>query len=157
VSAQILPLRHSYLVFQLGGNRYGFEARFLWEAAAGVSFTEIPLNENHLMGVTQLHGKIIPVLDLAGLLGIPLASAQGEFVTAHLPGPPEILVGFQVEAVVGFLKLAGENPLEDPGGRGWIDGEKKFTWLDIEKIIGQQALGLSGKKSTRIKKEGEDA
>jgi len=148
MSVEFLTLPDTFLVFKLGGKELGFEARFLWEAAAAVSLTEVPSNASHLTGVTQLHGKIIPVLDLSGLLEVPLVSALGEFVTVHLPGPPEILAGFEVEAVEGFVKVPGETTGlgdNEMAGAGYIRGfrgaEKKFLWLNIEKIIGGLVSG----------------
>lgn len=147
MSAEVLALPHTYLVFKIGGMNFGFEARFLWEAAAAVAFTEVPLNRSHLLGVAQLHGKIIPVLDLAGLLDVPPVSTAGEFVTVQLPGPPEILAGFEVEAVAGFARIPKEELPQARGNgaeaspylKGWAGEGKKFLLLDIEKIIGDQA------------------
>ena len=154
MTAEILTLPGRYLVFTLGGKSFGFEARFLWEAAGMISFTGVPRNEGHLIGITQLHGKIIPVLDIAGLLGVSADGNCGEFITVNLHGTtPEFLAGFAVEKVVGFVKVQaietlpaerGPGEADFPYLKGWVGEGVKFPWLDIERLIRDQVPRATG-------------
>ncbi len=158
MTAEAPATLQTYLVFKLGPKEYGFESRFLWEAAVSSSFTEVPLNESHLIGVTQLHGKIIPVLDMAGILGISVDPPSGGFVTMNLPGISEMLAGFAVDEVMGFIKVPDseyqgeENELEGldlPYLKGWAGSGKKLPILDMERLIRDQVeggLGVEGLK-----------
>ena len=150
MKAEILALPEQYLVFKLGGKEFGFEARFLWEAATEASVTEVPRNGGLLTGVTQMHGKIIPVLDLAGLLDVSAGPSPEGFVVVNLPGTAELLAGFSVEKVVGFVRVRAADSLPPERGpreadipylKGWVGEGVKFPWLDIERLILDQIPG----------------
>lgn len=153
MTAEVLALPHTYMIFKLGSHEYGFEARFLWETAVSASFTEVPRNEKHLIGVIQLHGKIIPVLDLARLLGISGAFPGGGLITVNFPDNSDLLAGFIVDLVVGFAKFpASEIQLLENGPdipdipfiKGWVGEGKQIQLLDMEKLIRDQIAGGPG-------------
>ncbi len=93
-----------------------------------------------------MHGKIIPVLDLSGLLGfrsIP-EEAVGGFVTVEVLEPSAILVGFPVDSILGFSKVkipSGQpSDLGIPYVKGSApSGKGEWLWLDIERIAKEQS------------------
>jgi purine-binding chemotaxis protein CheW len=156
MTAEIVALPEQYLVFKLGGKDFGFEGRFLWEAATTVPFTEVPRKAGFVTGVTQMHGKIIPVLDMAGLLGVSAAFLPEGFIVVNLPGEAEFLAGFAVDRVVGFARVRSADTLPPERGpgeadipylKGWVGEGVKFPWLDIERLIRDQTPGDTGRKT----------
>jgi chemotaxis signal transduction protein len=141
------------MVFVLGGKVFSFEARLLWEVSTSVGFTEVPRFGGPLVGVTQMHGKIVPVLDMAGLLGMTQVPTPGGFIAVSLPGTIELLTGFTVDTVVGYAKIppkdiqpwdgdTAEAPI--PYLKGWVEEGKKFPLLDMERLVREQASGNMG-------------
>jgi len=63
------------IVFTIGGVRYAVELRWVREVVSLGFVTGVPTAPSALGGVCNLHGAILPVLDVAVLLGGP-------------PGPP---------------------------------------------------------------------
>jgi chemotaxis signal transduction protein len=148
-----LELPHTYMVFILGGKVFNFEARLLWEASDSAVVTEVPQSGGPLVGVTHLHGKIVPVLDLAALLDLGKVPAPGGFIAVSLPGTVELLAGFMVDAVVGFAKIPPEDihwVEGDPASsvfpylKGWVEEGKRFPLLDMERIFREQVTGDTG-------------
>lgn len=56
--------------FSLTGERYGLEARLVVEISRLVDFTPLPHAPDHLVGITNLRGEILPIFDLRALLGL---------------------------------------------------------------------------------------
>jgi hypothetical protein len=65
-------------LFRLGGRLCGITAAFCKQFVQLEAVTPVPLAPAHLLGVTQLRGRILPVLDVTLLPGLP-----------GLPEPPE--------------------------------------------------------------------
>lgn len=96
----------TYFTFQLGDKYFGFEARCLWEISLAVSVSPIPPSAPFLVGVTHLHGKIVPVLDLGALLGLPgLTPGSFKGFVAVKPFGWEAPAGFCVGNILGFEKF----------------------------------------------------
>jgi purine-binding chemotaxis protein CheW len=56
--------------FELAGERYGIESRFVLEVARLTRFTPVPGTPPFVLGVTNLRGEILALFDLRSLLGI---------------------------------------------------------------------------------------
>ncbi|HVM33188.1 MAG TPA: chemotaxis protein CheW [bacterium] len=142
MSAGPSPLADQQLVFRLGRQVFGVEAALLWETSSRVAFTEVPKTQGNLEGVTQMHGKIIPVLNLAAILGVKRRPPSGGFVAVKIPWPSELLAGFVVDEVVGFLRTAGGGArpagADFPYARAW-DGV--VALLDMPKLVADQVNG----------------
>ncbi len=63
------------IVFAVAGARYAAELRWVREVITLGFVTEIPTAPPGLIGVFNLRGTIVPVLDLMPLLGLPAAPA----------------------------------------------------------------------------------
>jgi hypothetical protein len=93
-------------LFRLGGRLCGVAAAFCKQFVHLEAVTPVPLAPSHLLGVTQLRGRILPVLDAGTLLG--LAAAGG------LPAPRPDLPADQ-----GETAAAPPGPVAAPG---WSPG-----------------------------------
>ena len=56
-------LKGKYLIFSMGNEMYGIEIRHVTEIIGMQPVTEIPDMPGYVRGVTNLRGKIIPVMD----------------------------------------------------------------------------------------------
>ncbi len=59
-------------VFRLGGSEYGIDAERLVEVKEGISITPLPFSHPAILGVGNLRGEVIPIVDLGKILhGVP--------------------------------------------------------------------------------------
>lgn len=66
-----MPELRNVIVFTIGGSRYALELRWVREVVSLGFVTAVPTAPAALAGVCNLHGTILPVLDLGPLLGKP--------------------------------------------------------------------------------------
>ncbi len=107
----------TYFVFQMRDKLFGFEARCLWEISTTVALSPLPLSSVRLTGMTHLHGKIIPVVDLCSLLELPFLEprlARG-FVAVKPPGW-NAPAGFYAGNILGFEKFTDAEIEASPEG-----------------------------------------
>ena len=60
-----------YFTFKLGNEEYGVDILKVREIIGLMSVTEVPRTPEHVRGVINLRGKIIPVLDMRLKFGLP--------------------------------------------------------------------------------------
>jgi purine-binding chemotaxis protein CheW len=58
------------LCFQLAGERYAIDTASVLQVQALSELTRMPGAPEHLLGVTNLRGQVLPVFDLRALLGV---------------------------------------------------------------------------------------
>lgn len=61
------------LVFELGCERYAIETRHVREVVRGAALTPVPGTADFVLGLTNLRGELVPVIDLRRLLGTAAA------------------------------------------------------------------------------------
>lgn len=59
----------STLSFLSSGVRYVVEAEYVYEVLTGKGLTPVPNSPQHLLGITELRGHLLPVFDLATIGG----------------------------------------------------------------------------------------
>lgn len=59
------------VTFQLGSEEYGFNILEVREIVRQARITRIPLSPNHIKGVTNLRGEVLPIIDLRAKFGLP--------------------------------------------------------------------------------------
>lgn len=64
------------LLFKLGEETYALDVEDVREIASGLVVTPIPCVPAHVLGVINVRGEILSVIDLAGVLGVGLGSSQ---------------------------------------------------------------------------------
>lgn len=109
-----------YLTFGVGSDRYGIPIRFVREIVVVPPITPVPQSPAYVLGVINLRGRILPVLDLRQRLGLPPAEV-GErtcMVVVERGG----LTGLRVDSVGDVLDLAAEQ-IEPPPPRSAAPGD----------------------------------
>lgn len=131
-------------IFKLGAERFGIEARFIREVGRLRDFTPVPGLPDFVVGVTNLRGEVLAVVDLCRFIGIPridltdlsrlivLGEEAAEFgvladetyevadiAAGALHPPPALLRGLEREFVRGVTEdaliiLDGRALLRDP-------------------------------------------
>ena len=90
------PIRN-VIVFALGAARYAVELRWVREVVTLGHVTPVPRGPHAVLGVVNVRGAIVPVLDLEAVLG-----RRGSGAPAH-EGEPAILL--EVEGLTLALRL----------------------------------------------------
>jgi len=142
--------RHVQLIaFSRGEHRYGIELRNLTEIRPLVSWTPVPGIPGYFLGVTQLRGDIIAVLDIAVLFGSATEGDAGErFGVVVTAG--DVAAALLADTVDDVHDLAPEQihpPLTTFANtrERYIRGltEDGLAILDVERLLGDEWLRVS--------------
>ena len=148
---KIKDLAGKYLTFALGKEEYGLGILHVREIIGVMEITAVPHTSQHIKGVINLRGRVIPVMDLRLRFGmkeqeynertcIIVVEVQG------VTGPFQ--VGMVVDSVSEVLNISAEEIEPAPSlgkdvadaanilGMAKIKGAVKIL-LDIEKVIGK--------------------
>jgi purine-binding chemotaxis protein CheW len=145
---------HQYLSFFLGGEEYATDILSVQEIKGWDSVTRVPYSPDYILGVINLRGAIVPVIDLRvrfALESAPFDSAT-VIIVVHVAGPRgERIVGIVVDAVSDVYSIPSENVNPPPDTIGSIDhlfvvglanlDGKLVIILDIERLVLSSVLG----------------
>ena len=122
---------------KLGSTLYAVEVRYAREVVVFDEYTQVPLAPPHLIGVANLRGRILPLVDLRPLLGLePARATRG--AKALVVERDQLTAAFLIDDVVGLELLEGVAPslsegeftagrLERPAGAAVL--------LDVSRIL----------------------
>jgi purine-binding chemotaxis protein CheW len=131
------------LVFRAGGESYGLSMESVREVERLSRVTPVPGAPAFFRGLVNLRGEILPVLDLAALLGRKgQPSAQRMIVAQAGSGDP--VVALMVEELNGLAPLR-ESEVKPPPKAGPLRGSldhrgRSVLWLDSAAVFGAEAL-----------------
>jgi chemotaxis signal transduction protein len=105
------------IVFAIGAVRYALELRWVREVVSLGFVTNVPSAPPALGGVCNLHGTILPVLDLGALLGGPLGPPARQGDSALVLEMDGIVCALRVDQVdhVASLYETGGSVLDGAG------------------------------------------
>jgi len=149
-----VSLASKYLTFTLQDESYGIEVLKVREIIRHLAITAVPQMPEHIRGVINLRGKIIPVMDLRLRFGFPAAASTEHtcivVTQVNLPDGKAAAMGLVVDGVEEVINLNAGDIEETPnfGGQivtAYILGMAKIkgvvkALLDIEKVVGGQTL-----------------
>jgi len=144
-----------YVTFNLGKELYGVEVTRTREILSLTPVTKVPQTPDYLLGVINLRGQVVPVVDMRLKLGL-LAGDETEdtciiVVDVHVDGET-ITVGALADAVREVLDIRSDQ-IEPPprlgtrlnteyiNGMGKID-EQFMILLNIDRIFNSKELTL---------------
>jgi|SRR5882724_12805436 len=150
------PGNQQVLTFELGNGTYGVEILRVREIRGWTSVTKIPQAPPHVLGVLNLRGSIVPVVDLR--MRFALERAEYTKVTVIIvlsvhsqAGRRE--VGVVVDGVSDVVDFGAADIKQAPDLgtqfatdyiRGLVPaGERMVVLLDIDRLIGTQLSNLS--------------
>jgi purine-binding chemotaxis protein CheW len=143
-----------YLSFFLGGQEYATDILRVQEIKGWDTVTRVPYSPDYILGVINLRGAIVPVVDPRvrfALESAPFDSAT-VVVVVRVAGPRgERIVGFVVDAVSDVYSFSAESIQPPPDAVGSVDQmfvlglakheDRLVIILDIERLIISSVLG----------------
>ena len=133
-----------YLTFVLAEEEYGLEILKVREIIGMMDITAVPRTPNHVKGVINLRGKVIPVIDLRQKFGMPEVERTEEtcIIVVYVG---EMEMGIVVDRVSEVLNIAEGEIEEAPSfgvsantdfilGMGKANGRVEIL-LDISKVL----------------------
>jgi purine-binding chemotaxis protein CheW len=136
---------NKYLFFRIAKESYGIGIRHIIEIIELQTISTVPDMPSYVMGVINLRGKVIPIVNLRLRFGMEVREYDDRtcIVVAQIDG---VLIGFIVDTVEEVLEIAETNIAPAPQfktvsgkeryilGLGKV-GEAVKILLDVEKII----------------------
>ena len=137
--------------FTLGGHRFAVDVAEAREVVVFDAITPLPLAPSFVLGLANLRGTVMPVVDLAPLLGLPAREATGQTLGLVLGHGPWT-VAAAVDAVLGLEPLVARDgeaaaPV-GPGrrflGAGAVGDDGSIAVLDAGAMLGALRGVMSG-------------
>lgn len=100
------------VVFRLAGEHYALDIQAVQEIVRIQAITAIPGADHFVEGITNLRGRVVPVIDLRRRCGLPVSEATAETRIAVVSSSNG-MVGLIVDAVSEVLRIRGEQ-IEPP-------------------------------------------
>jgi purine-binding chemotaxis protein CheW len=137
-----------YLTFRLAAEEYGVEILYVQEIKGWDKVTRIPKTEKYILGVINLRGTVVPIIDLRSRFGLD-ATQFGPttvIIVVHVAGKNgERTVGLVVDAVSEVYSVEAEAVRPPPDVCGNIDtifvkglatkADQMLILLDIDRLI----------------------
>lgn len=143
-------------VVALGGYRFGVEVRYAREVVVFDEYTIVPLAPAHLLGVANLRGNIMPIVDVRPLLDMTPAAA-GRSVRALVVEREGVQAALLIDEVLGLEPIERAAPTGDDSGdliAGELDLEGgAVTILDVRALLCAMG-GDAGMPEARISDRG---
>jgi purine-binding chemotaxis protein CheW len=139
-----------FLTFRLAGEEYGVGILSVQEIRGWSAVTAIPHSPAWLLGVINLRGQVVPVIDLRVKFNYAKAE-YNEFTVVIILNLKDRVVGIVVDGVSDVITLAHEQIKPAPSlgsntdtshiiGFGTLD-ERMRILMDVEKLMASADLG----------------
>ena len=149
-AAQSALPEEQYCIFRTGRERYCVHVLEVDEVLEWPRLTRLPLSPPFLMGVFNLRGTIIPVVDIAFTEVRRGDLPPKQIVVACLRGgasAPDVRVGLAVDEVLGTFStseplLKDEAPRDVPHCAGMLrHGDRLALALDLKRVLESFPVG----------------
>jgi purine-binding chemotaxis protein CheW len=144
-----------YVTFGLGDELFGVEVTRAREILSVTPVTKVPHTPEYLLGVINLRGQVVPVVDMRLKLGLPVSEETEDtcviVVEVHVDGET-IIVGALADAVREVLEVSADQIEPAPRlgtrlktefitGMGKVD--KQFLiLLNIDRVFSSDELAI---------------
>jgi purine-binding chemotaxis protein CheW len=143
-------LKGKYLIFSMGDELYGIEIRYITEIIVIQPITVVPEMPQYIKGITNLRGKIIPVMD-ARLRFKKEVREYDDRTCIIVLDSNDISTGLIVDSVSEVIAIADEDIASPPDinhggikyikGIGKTDGKVELL-LDCNKLLSDDEVEL---------------
>jgi purine-binding chemotaxis protein CheW len=147
---------NQYLSFFLGGEEYATNILSVQEIKGWDTVTRVPYSPDYILGVINLRGSIVPVIDLRVRFALPNAAfdAATVIIVVHVAGVRgERIVGIVVDAVSDVYSVAAGSIQPPPNVMGAVEqtyvvglaslDAKLVIILDIDRLVIASVCGDS--------------
>jgi purine-binding chemotaxis protein CheW len=150
VSEPALP-EQQYCIFRAGRERFCLHVLETDEVVEWPRLTNLPLSPPFLMGVFNLRGTIVPVVDIAFTEVRRADLPPKQVVVACLRGgasAPDVRIGIAVDEVIGTYStseplLRDEAPRDVPHCAGMLrHGDRLALALDLKRVLESFPVGV---------------
>jgi chemotaxis signal transduction protein len=132
-------------LFALSGSRFSVDVRNAREVAVFDELTVMPRAPRQLLGVANLRGTVVPIVDVGPLLGLPELRPPRSVRTLVLRDGA-LLAAVAVDDVLGLEPFDDVLPASDPAAprdrgphrlvAGWLTwGGETLALLDVPRIL----------------------
>lgn len=140
---------YQFVTFNLGEEEYAIEILKVQEIIRMIPITRVPNSPEFINGVINLRGKVIPVMDLAKRIGLPVKSTDNDsrIIVVEIQNK---IIGFIVDKVNIVLRINNSiiEPTPQMVGRTnaeFISGIAKMEHsllilLDLDKVMEPEEL-----------------
>lgn len=142
-----------YMTFKSGNEYYGIKIQYVNEIVGFQDITPVPETESYIMGLINLRGKIIPVIDVQKRFGQE-PSEYNDRTCIIVVDVKATTVGLIVEKIAEAVEIKDENILPPPS-IGRVDkGHNKYVYgigkvgesvkllLDPDKLLNDEDLSV---------------
>lgn len=144
-----------YLSFRLGAEEYGIDILKVQEIRGFEASTRMVTAPSFVLGVLNLRGVIVPILDMRIKFGMADTRYDSQTVTIVLNVANRV-VGMVVDAVSDVVALTAQDIKPAPGFSGEVasqhvigiatltqnDAQRMLILLDIEQMMRSEDMGL---------------
>lgn len=141
-----------FLAFKLGAEEYGIDILRVQEIRSFETPTRIAHSPAHVLGVLNLRGVVVPVVDLRLRFGLPDAGYDGFTVVIVLNIGSRVF-GIVVDAVSDVIGLASEQLRPVPAFNARVATEhlmaigavdqRMLILIDIDRLMASPEMGLA--------------
>lgn len=142
---------HEFLTFRLGGEEYGIDILRVQEIRSFETCTHIANAPAFILGVINLRGVIVPIIDLRLRFQFDHSVVDDSTVTIVLALEKSV-VGIVVDAVSDVITLSREQMRQAPEFSSAVDSEhilaigtveqRMLILIDIVKLMAGPGMGL---------------
>ena len=144
-----------YVTFSLGEELFGVEVTRAREILSVTPVTKVPQTPEYLLGVINLRGQVVPVVDMRLKLGLPVTEVTEDtcviVVEVQIDGE-SIIVGALADAVREVLEIRSDQIEPAPRlgtrlktefitGMGKVD-EQFLILLNIDRVFSSEELAI---------------
>jgi purine-binding chemotaxis protein CheW len=121
----------SLATFALGDERYGIEMRFVREVGRLVQYAPVPGVPRYILGVTNLRGELVIVVDPRRLLGLAERGLTdlGRLVVL---GEDRVEIGLVADAALGMIDVPAAAVLPAHDGNRYVRGVTEDAWIVLD-------------------------
>jgi purine-binding chemotaxis protein CheW len=149
-TGSMLALAGKYMTFRLAREEYGLEILKVRELIGLMEITRVPKAPNHVRGVINLRGKVIPVVDLRLKFGMDPTDPTSQTVIIVVQLSAEnggLTMGILVDEVLEVRAITAEDIEPPPNLQGEVTSsfvrgvgkaDKRVIFLlDIDRVLSQ--------------------
>lgn len=135
VTGKTMANEQKVVVFRLEKELYGFDIESVERILNETSVTPLPRTPKTLLGIFELRGVTLPVLDLRRRFEMAENATSGSFVITQTPSGR---VALRVDRVEGILTVDQDHV--EPQPDAWVDREDPFIGGIAKTELGLVAL-----------------
>lgn len=128
----------AYVRLRVAAESYAIPVGNVREITPLGELTPVPGTRPEVLGVRNLRGQILPVADLALVLGLPAATSPAMLVVAEVG---DLQAGLAVDEVSAVADLAGPVETAGPGllAGSALTGGDLIGFIDMTRVFGSLA------------------